>query len=130
MFKFIKRFFDHKRDKQNAQNMHELGPEKSKGYNTFGRGAIISSIIGLIGVGLIILAFSLHAELTIKNFIPLIILYVAAVAIPLSELFVPIHKLHMQSIVCKNGWFFTAAVFYGIFLVSFVATIIVLVLQQ
>jgi len=129
MFKFIKRFFDHKKDKQNAQNMHELGPEKSKGYNSFGRGAIISSVIGMVGVGLIILAFSLHAELTIRNFIPLIILYVAAVAIPLSELFVPIHKLHMQAIVNKNGWFYTAAVFYGIYLISFVVTLIVLLLK-
>ncbi len=129
MFKFIKRFFDHKKDKNNAKNMHELGPEKARGYNSFGRGAIFSSIFGLIGVGLIILAFTLHAELTIRNFIPLIILYVAAVVIPLSELFVPIHKIHMQAIVAKNGWFYTAVIFYGIYLISFVVTLIVLLMK-
>ena len=129
MLKFIKRFFDYKKDKNNAKNMHELGPQKARGYNSFARGAILSSIIGMIGVGLIILAFTLHAELTIKNFIPLIILYVFAVVLPLSELFVPIHKLHMQAIVAKNGWFFTAVVFYGIYLISFVVTLVVLLMK-
>ncbi len=129
MFKFIRRFFDHKKDKNNAKNMHELGPAKAKGYNSFGRSAIVHSILGIIGVGLIILAFTLHAEFTIKNFIPLIILYVFAVVLPLSELFVPIHKIHMQAIVSKNGWFFTALVFYGVYLISFVVTLIVLLMK-
>ena len=71
MFKKLRRNI---KDKNNAHNMHELGPEKSRGYNSFGRGAIYSSLFGIVGVGLIIVAFSIHTELTIRNFIPLILL--------------------------------------------------------
>ncbi|MBR4270099.1 MAG: hypothetical protein IKQ31_00240 [Clostridia bacterium] len=126
MFKKLRRNI---KDKNNAHNMHELGPEKSRGYNSFGRGAIYSSLFGIVGVGLIIVAFSIHTELTIRNFIPLILLYLGAVCIPLSELFVPIHKLHMQAIVAKNKWFYIGVICYGVFLISLVLTLIILLVK-